>query len=55
LIAKINKIYHINNFPEVSDFLYKHQEQFFIILEAEKQIRKYFLNDRLVLKIITDS
>lgn len=41
LIVEINKIYCIDNLPEVSDFLYKHQELFFIILEAEK----HFLND----------
>lgn len=54
VLDKIYKKYMIDNKEEVSDFLYKHQELFFIILEAEKQIRKYFLNDRLGLKIITD-
>jgi hypothetical protein len=53
-MTKINKIYCIIDSPEVSDFLDKHQELFSIILEAETQIRKYFLNDRLSLKIVTD-
>jgi hypothetical protein len=54
ILNEIRKKYIIHNEEEVSDFLYKHQELFFIILEAEKQIRKHFLNDRLSLKIITD-
>ena len=54
ILNAITKKYIIYNKEEVSDFLYRHQELFFIILEAEKQIRKYFLNDKLVLKIITD-
>lgn len=40
LIVEINKIYGIDNLPEVSDFLYKHQELFLIILEAKKRIKK---------------
>jgi hypothetical protein len=54
LLDKIYKKYIVDNQEEVSDFLYKHQELFLIVLEAEKKIKQYFLNDKLSLKIITD-
>lgn len=54
ILNEITKKYIIHNKEEVSDFLYRHQELFLILLEAEKKIKEYFFNGQLSLKIITD-
>ncbi|MBF2057097.1 MAG: hypothetical protein IGQ45_07705 [Cyanobacterium sp. T60_A2020_053] len=54
ILNEITKKYIIDDQWEVFDFLYRHQELFLIVVEAEKQIKKYFNNDKISLNIITD-
>ncbi|MBD2778710.1 hypothetical protein [Iningainema tapete] len=53
-IRRIGKVFSIENEKEFAQFVLKNSEMVSLLLEAQKQIRKYFQHEKLSLKVSSD-